>query len=127
MQKFRFLNYANDRNRTVHRTCVVHLKCTFHYRHLSTSVDANFVFSNLCPETLSLLKIKISCGKENISTKLFKEIMPNLISHVVHILNVSLKSGNITESYKCAKVYTYLQIRSLQILQISLLFSSIWI
>ena len=103
----------------MHRTCAVHLKCPFHYRHLSTSVDTNFVFADVCPETisetLSLLKIKISCGKENISTKLLKEIMPNLISHVVHILNVSLKSGNITESYKCAKVYTYLQIRSLQI------------
>ena len=55
-------------------------------------------------ETLSLLKSKISCGKDNISTKLLTDRMPNIISPVVHIFNLSLKSGYIPESYKCAKV-----------------------
>ena len=45
--------------------------------------------------TFSLLKSKIGCGKDNMSTTLFKEIMPNKISPVVHILNLSLESGYI--------------------------------
>ena len=33
--------------------------------------------------------------------------MPNIISSVVHIFNLSLKSGYIPESYKCAKVIPF--------------------
>jgi len=79
--------------------------------YLSTSVDTNFIFANVTPETisetLSLLKNKISCGKDNISTTLLKENMPNIISPVVHIFNLSLKSGYIPESNKCAKVIPF--------------------
>ena len=62
--------------------------------YLSTSVDTNFVFANVTPktisETLSLLKSKISCGKDNISTKLLKAIMPYIISPVVHMKAINV-------------------------------------
>jgi len=55
-------------------------------------------------ETLSLLKSKVSCGKDNISTQLLKDIMPNVISPVVYLFNLSLKTGFLPDSFKCAKV-----------------------
>ena len=62
--------------------------------YLSTSVDTNFVFANVTPktiyETLSLLKSKISFGKDNISTKLLKAIMPYIISPVVHMKAINV-------------------------------------
>jgi len=76
--------------------------------YLSNPIEQNFIFANVTPETifetLSLLKSKISCGKDNISTKLLKDIMPNVISPVVYLFNLSLKTGFIPDSFKCAKV-----------------------
>ena len=76
--------------------------------YLGMSVEENFIFANVTPETifetLSLLQGKASCGKDNISSKLLKEIMPNIVTPVVCLFNLSLKSGYIPENYKCAKV-----------------------
>ena len=55
-------------------------------------------------EILNQLKSKNSSGIDNISTKLVKEIMPFIIDPVVHVFNLSLRSGYIPDSYKCAKV-----------------------
>ena len=76
--------------------------------YLSNPTEQNFIFANVTPETifetLSLLKGKVSCGKDNISMKLLKDIMPNIIFPVVYLFNLSLKTGFIPDSYKCAKV-----------------------
>jgi len=76
--------------------------------YLSNPIEQNFIFANVTPETifetLSLLKSKVSCGKDNISTQLLKDIMPNVISPVVYLFNLSLKTGFLPDSFKCAKV-----------------------
>ena len=73
-------------------------------------VDPSFflqIFANITNqkvyEILNQLKSKNSSGIDNISTKLVKEIMP-FIDPVVHVFNLSLRSGYIPDSYKCAKV-----------------------
>ena len=47
--------------------------------YLNESINENFVFANITPEiileTVSKLKPKNSSGKDNISTKLLKEII----------------------------------------------------
>ena len=80
----------------------------FFSEYLSNPIKQNFTFANVTPETifetLSLLKSKVNCGKDNISTKLLKDIMPNVISPVVYLFNLSLKTGFLPDSFKCAKV-----------------------
>ena len=75
---------------------------------LGDPFNVNFIFANITYqkvyEILNQLKSKNSSGIDNISTKLLKEIMPFIIDPVVHVFNLSLRSGYIPDSYKCAKV-----------------------
>ena len=65
--------------------------------YLGVPVNENFVFQKITPQiifsTLNKLKPKLSCGPDNISTKLLKEIMPSIIDPVVHLFNLSFKHG----------------------------------
>lgn len=75
---------------------------------LSNPVDEMFTFANVTPdtifETLNHIKTKSSAGTDNISSKLLKEIMPNIINPLVYLFNLSLKTGFVPDSYKCAKI-----------------------
>ena len=76
--------------------------------YLGVPVNENFVFQKITPQiifsTLNKLKPKLSCGPDNISTKLLKEIMPSIIDPVVHLFNLSFKHGFVPNNYKCAKI-----------------------
>ena len=71
-------------------------------------IDQNFIFQNITADiifkTLSKLKPKSSAGHDNISSKLLIQIMPCIISPVVHLFNLSFKTGFIPKNYKSAKV-----------------------
>jgi len=55
-------------------------------------------------DTLKLLKSKNSSGSDKMSTKLLKEIMPSIIIPVVYLFNLSIRTGYVPESNKCARV-----------------------
>ena len=80
----------------------------FFSEYLSNPIKQNFIFANVTPETifetLSLLKSKVSCGKDNISTKLLKDIMPSVIFPVFYLFNLYLITRFLPDSFKCAKV-----------------------
>ena len=75
---------------------------------MSPPIDHNFIFQNITADiiysTLSKLKPKNSSSHDNISTKLLIQIMPCIISPVVHLFNLSFKTGFIPKDYKSAKV-----------------------
>ena len=75
---------------------------------LGDQYDEQFHFqevnSFIINTTLSKLKSKSSVGKDNISMKLLKEIMPMIIEPIIHLFNLSLKTGYIPDDYKCAKI-----------------------
>ena len=81
-------------------------------KHFSTflkdPVKQDFIFANVTHqavlECLSRLKSKKSAGNDKISTSLLKEIMPSILNPIVHLFNLSLKTGYIPEQYKQAKV-----------------------
>ena len=50
------------------------------------------------------LKPKISCGHDDISTKLVKETIAYIIEPLTHIINLSLKTGIFPDKLKIAKV-----------------------
>ena len=68
----------------------------------------NFIFPNitldLIQNTLKEMKSKKSFGKDNISTFLLKEIMNIIVIPVEFLFNISLRTGYIPPSYKCAKI-----------------------
>ena len=76
--------------------------------YLKNPARENFVFQNLTPEivleSVKKLKTKNSAGKDNISTKLLKDIIDCIIYPVTHLFNLSLQSDNIPDEYKCAKI-----------------------
>ena len=76
--------------------------------YLGNPLNENFIFANITEEivldTLKLLKSKNSSGHDKISTKLMKEIMPSIIIPVVYLFNLSIRTGYVPESYKCARV-----------------------
>ena len=76
--------------------------------YLGRPIEENFVFANITEDivmdTLKLLKSKNSSGSDKISTKLLKEIMPSIIIPVVYLFNLSIRTGYVPESYKCARV-----------------------
>ena len=76
--------------------------------YLNESINENFVFANITPdiilETVSKLKPKNSSGKDNISTKLLKEIIDCIDYPIAHLFNLSFKTGYIPSEYKCAKI-----------------------
>ena len=77
-------------------------------KHFSTflkdPVKQDFIFANVTHqavlECLSRLKSKKSAGNDKISTSLLKEIMPSILNPIVHLFNLSLKTGYIPEQYK---------------------------
>ena len=64
---------------------------------LTNPVDEMFTVANVTPdtifETLNHIKTKSSAGTDNISSKLLKEIMPNIINPIVYLFHLSLKTG----------------------------------
>ena len=70
--------------------------------------NVDFSFRNITEDvvykTLSNLKSKNSIGKDKISMSLLKDIMPLIISPIIHLFNLSLNTGFIPDIYKCAKV-----------------------
>jgi hypothetical protein len=75
---------------------------------LGAPIQQNFIFQNINEDiiyaTLSKLKPKNSSSHDNISTNLLKQIMPCIISPVIHLFNLSFKTGFIPNDYKIAKV-----------------------
>jgi len=67
--------------------------------YLNESINENLVFANITPEifleTVSKLKPKKSSGKDNISTKLLKEIIDCIDYPIAHLFNLSFKTGYI--------------------------------
>ena len=80
---------------------------TFNH-YLKDAVYEKFVFSNLTPEivleSVNKLKTKNSEGKDNISSKLLKDIIESIIYPVTHLFNLLFKTGYMPSEYKCAKV-----------------------
>ncbi len=76
--------------------------------YLGDPHNIDFSFRNITEDivykTLSNLKSKSSVGKDKISMSLLKEIMPMIISPIVHLFNLSLNTGFIPDIYKCARV-----------------------
>ena len=76
--------------------------------YLGNATEENFVFANITEDivmdTLKLLKSKNSSGPDKISTKLLKEIIPSIIIPIVYLFNLSIRTGYVPESYKCARV-----------------------
>lgn len=70
--------------------------------------EQNFIFANITEEivmdTLKEIKGKKSQGVDNISACLLKEIMPIILVPVVYLFNLSIRTGYVPPSYKCAKI-----------------------
>ena len=75
---------------------------------LSPGIDEEFIFKRITPESLTeivgKLKTKNSAGRDNISTKLLKHILPSIINPLCHLFNLSLQSGYVPTQLKTAKV-----------------------
>lgn len=83
--------------------------CEKHFQdYMGEPTDQLFVFQNITEDliyqTLSKLQPKKSSSHDNISTKLLIEIMPCIIFPIIHLFNLSLKTGYIPNDYKRAKV-----------------------
>ena len=83
--------------------------CGKHFQdYMGDPSDQHFVFQNITEEliyqTLAKLQPKKSSSHDNISTKLLIEIMPCIIFPIIHLFNLSLKTGFIPADYKRAKV-----------------------
>jgi len=83
--------------------------CESHFKdYMGEATDQHFVFQNITEDliyqTLSKLQPKKSSGHDNVSTKLLIEIMPCIIFPIIHLFNLSLKTGFIPADYKIAKV-----------------------
>mgnify|MGYP001234786329 CR=1 FL=1 len=65
------------------------------------------MFANITEDivmgTLKFLKSKNSSGPDKISTTLLKDIMPSIIIPIVYLFNLSIRTGYVPKSYKCAK------------------------
>ena len=75
--------------------------------YLSEEIKENFVFANITEEIMTnfkKMKSKSSSGPDNLSSKLLKEIIGLIIKPLVHIFNLSFKTGFIPPELKTAKV-----------------------
>ena len=76
--------------------------------YLGEEIQNTFSFKVISKETileaLSKLKPKKSSGEDNISMFLLKEISNEIINPLIHLFNLSFKTGFIPQNYKCAKV-----------------------
>ena len=81
--------------------------------YLNESLNENIVFANITPEiileTVSKLKPKYSSGKDNISTKLMKEIIDCIDYPTAHLFNLFLKQDTSLESINVQKLFPSLQ------------------
>ena len=70
--------------------------------------DTNFNFGIVTKKNLlyalNKLKSKKSCGEDNISIFLIKEVINEIIDPLVYLFNLSLKTGFIPQNYKIARV-----------------------
>ena len=55
-------------------------------------------------DAISKLKNKNSSGPDNISTNLFKSIMPSIMGPIPHLFNLLFKAGIIPTFLKIAKI-----------------------
>ena len=62
------------------------------------------VTQSLVINTTAKLKPKVSSGHDEISTKLLKETITNIIAPMTHIINTSLNTGIVPSQMKTAKV-----------------------
>ena len=53
---------------------------------------------------ISSIKPKTSFGHDGISNKIFKEIYPVILPHLLHIINLSLTTGIVPNEWKLAKI-----------------------
>jgi hypothetical protein len=76
--------------------------------YLGDPINVNFQFSDVSTEMIlnvsKLLQSKDSAGVDVISNNLLKLIVPTIISPLVHLINLSLKSGYIPEEVKTAVI-----------------------
>ena len=76
--------------------------------YLNQPCNENFIFANvnrpILEAALSKLKNKDSCGLDNISTKLLKFIAPSIMGILIHLFNLSFKSGFIPTCLKTAVI-----------------------
>ena len=77
--------------------------------YLNAFINETFVFANITPEiildTVTILKPKNSSGKDNISTKLLKEIIDCIDYPIAHLFNLSFKTGYIPSGYKMIPIF----------------------
>ncbi len=72
--------------------------------YISNSIFIEPVDSSYIIETANKLKPKLSSGHDEISTKLLKETLSEIIIPITHIINRSLDSGIVPDQLKIAKV-----------------------
>ena len=76
--------------------------------YLDNKLYPNFTFQKITTEILfkfaNKLKPKNSAGPDNISSKLLKTIIPTIQSPLIHLFNLSCKTGYIPTELKTAKV-----------------------
>ena len=76
--------------------------------YLGKKNDNNFTFRRVSPnlilEIAEKMKSKSSCGPDGISTKLLKLIMPQIVTPICHLFNLSFQTGYIPLQLKTAKV-----------------------
>ncbi len=81
-------------------------KCFTSY--MPKPVASSFFLGPVVPSdivnVINKLKPKLSSGHDNISTKLMKETINNIIEPITHIINQSLLSGIVPKDMKIAKV-----------------------
>ena len=75
---------------------------------LGERIIHDFVFAQVTPQSLldisKKLKSKSSCGPDNISSKLLKEILPVIAIPLSYLFNLSFQTGFIPPRFKIAKV-----------------------
>lgn len=78
------------------------------FTSLGPAVESNFMFCKVTPlliqETVGKMKPKTSSGPDLISSKLLKMILPEIITPLCHIINLSFRTGYVPPEFKIAKV-----------------------
>ena len=80
----------------------------FFHDYLGEKIGEEFIFKMITPNMLlemaGKMKSKTSCGPDGISTKLLKIILPQILTPLCYLFNLSLQSGYIPIQLKTAKV-----------------------
>ena len=76
--------------------------------YLGEPTNHNFIFANVSRESLKKIiqsmKPKRSCGEDGISMFLIKQIHEHILDPLVHLFNLSFKTGFIPRTFKTAKI-----------------------